>query len=205
MLSKVVLAGVFFLAAGSMRPAPAVEPDSTLALDLRVFDGPTDVSSRTRVSVYRSGERGTVQTPAGPLRWMLPPGRYDADAVLERDGTVEKTRSVLGWILQPYPDEQGVHLEVINFQSHYGALKIVPVIQGVNVATRVESIARRVGSEMMMVARAARNGADYLLLVAPAGQYMVTVQPAGGTPGAAVQQMQEVAAGRVKAWRVELK
>jgi hypothetical protein len=99
----------------------------SLTLELRVFNGVEDVTSQTRIAVHRAGERAApvAQLGAGsPLSADVPPGIYDVQAIREREGRVLNIRWALRLVVMPYPDEDGRHLEVINFQNGFGALEI---------------------------------------------------------------------------------
>jgi hypothetical protein len=99
----------------------------SLTLELRVFNGVEDVTSQTRIAVHRAGERTTpvVQLGVGsPLSAEVPPGIYDVQAIREREGRVLNIRWAQRLVVMPYPDENGRHLEVINFQNGFGALEV---------------------------------------------------------------------------------
>src|SRR4051794_23349007 len=101
---------------------------ASLTLEMRVFNGVEDVTRDTRVAVYRAGERGQpiVQLRVGqvPLTAELPPSIYDVQAIHERQGRVINIKWAQRLVVMPYPDENGRHLEVINFQNGFGALEI---------------------------------------------------------------------------------
>jgi hypothetical protein len=99
----------------------------SITLEVRTFDGPNDVSELTRVVVHRAGDReqpvGRVNI--GPNRTVsVSPGIYDAQAIREQSGRVVNIRWAERLVVMPYPDEKGHHLEVVNFQTGYGALEI---------------------------------------------------------------------------------
>jgi hypothetical protein len=99
----------------------------SITLEVRTFDGPTDVSHATRVIVHRAGDREQPvgRMNAGPNRTVsVAPGIYDAQAIREQSGRVVDIRWAERLVVLPYPDEQGHHLEVVNFQSGYGALEV---------------------------------------------------------------------------------
>ena len=101
--------------------APVAAP--SLTLELRIFDGIEEVTSQTRVSVYRAGDRTDVVASraddTGRIELNVPAGIYDVQAIRERDQRVVKIRWAERLVVMPYPDENGRHLEVINFQSEY--------------------------------------------------------------------------------------
>ena len=103
------------------KPAP-------LTLEIRVFAGAEEVTGETRVRVHRSGERSDAVQPAeshpGRHVFTVPSGIYDAQVVLERDGRVVNIRWAERLIVMPYPDEDGRHLEVVNFSAGFGALQV---------------------------------------------------------------------------------
>ena len=115
-----VLALMIVLLAGH----PAQEQ---LKLEIRTFRGTEDVSAATRVIVHAAGQR---EKPVGHIspgkrRTIgVVPGVYDARAIHEKDGRVLNIRWAERFLVMPYPDEDGHHLEVINFMNGFGALQI---------------------------------------------------------------------------------
>jgi hypothetical protein len=174
----------------------AASADS-LTLELRVFNGVEDVTSQTRVAVHRAGERTApvVQlNPGHPSHTAdVPPGIYDVQAIQERDGRVVNIRWVERLVVMPYPDENGRHLEVINFQNGFGALEV---------RRRDRSLADvgmfRPGDHSTPTVQPIA-GSGYILFVAPAGAY--DVQTRSGT-GAAWHMAFEVPLDRTRFWIV---
>jgi hypothetical protein len=162
MLRVCVLAAALLLAA---------RPPQLLTLEIRVFQGSEDVTSQTRITVHRAGERGQPLAQLGPgearAAREVPPGLYDAQAVLERGGQVISIRWAERLVVMPYPDERGHHLEVINLTNGYGALQL----RG-DEDTRFELFAA--GDREQPMAEAAANG--YSLFVVPAGRYDIQVK-----------------------------
>ena len=99
----------------------------SITLEVRTFDGMADVSDATRVIVHRAAQRdqpvGQINPGARPMI-TVPPGIYDAQALREQSGRLANIRWAERLVVMPYPDENGHHLEVINFQNGYGALEI---------------------------------------------------------------------------------
>ena len=100
----------------------------TLALEIRVFTGAEEVTGETRISLHRAGERSApiaqTQTQEGRHVFSVAAGLYDAQVVRERDGRVVNIRWAERLVVMPYPDENGRHLEVVNFTNGYGALQV---------------------------------------------------------------------------------
>lgn len=215
--SRAAAAALILIFARPLAGAEDDRPDVFLTLEVRVFDGAKEVSSECRVIVYPSGERAKAQTASAPLHWTLPPGRYDAEGVLAHESVVEKVKGAIGWTLQPYPDEQDSHLEVINFQSGYGAVKIVPVRERVMAAAQAEAsvdfsrLLIPVSRGQSASPASSRfdgtivRGSSYWLLVAPAGRYPVTVKPVGGGENTVIRREVDVVAERIRVQQVELK
>ena len=161
MLRVCVLAAALLIAA---RPQPP------LTLEIRVFQGSEDVTSQTRIAIHRAGERGQPLAHLGPgearATRAVPPGIYDAQAVLEREGQVVSIRWAERLVVMPYPDERGHHLEVINLTNGYGALQL----RG-DEDTRFELFAA--GDRQQPIEAAATAG--YSLFVVPAGRYDIQV------------------------------
>jgi hypothetical protein len=162
MLCLSLLAGGLWLA----QPAPAL-----LTLEIRVFRGSEEVTSQTRMTVHRTGERGQPVAQIGPgeqsAATQVQPGIYDVQAVMERDGRVVSIRWAERLVVMPYPDEHGRHLEVINFTPGYGALQLQSSPGG-------ELALFGAGERSQPAPAAARAG--YTLFVVPAGQYDLQVK-----------------------------
>lgn len=157
------------LIALALLPAPRQDP-APLVLEIRIFDGDTEVSAETRITVYRTGERSSPveQTTAreGRLEIGVSAGIYDVQAIRERGGQVVNIRWAERLVVMPYPDEDGRHLEVVNFKNGYGALQVrqkgsnaVPDVAVYAEGTRDKEAAVRL------------PGAGYALFVLPTGRY----------------------------------
>jgi hypothetical protein len=144
---------------------------SGLVLELRVFNGQAEVSSATRVTVHRAGDRGKpVAVIAGGqagVELEVPEGIYDVQAIEERDGSVVNIQWANRLVVMPYPDEGGRHLEVLNFQAGFGALQVRGTPGG------TPEVALQTGSKE---AARAIQGQGYILFVVPAGTYDVLVR-----------------------------
>jgi len=143
---------------------------SGLVLELRVFNGQAEVSSTTRVTIHRAGDRGKpVAVIAGGqagVELEVPEGIYDVQAIEERDGSVVNIQWANRLVVMPYPDEGGRHLEVLNFQAGFGALQVrgTPGTPEVALQTGSKEAARAI------------QGQGYILFVVPAGTYDVLVR-----------------------------
>jgi hypothetical protein len=145
-------------------------PQDLLALEIRVFNGTDDVTTQTRVTIYRAGERSQAVArvrigEAGRVR--VPAGIYDAQAVREQDGRVVNIRWAERLVVMPYPDEGGRHLEVINFMPGYGALEI----RGAGAPLREVALFPR----EQRAQPAARRAGESVLFVVRAGEYDIQV------------------------------
>lgn len=149
-----------------------------LTLEIRVFAGAEEVTRETRIRVHRSGERSAAvqpaESPAGRHVFTVPAGIYDAQAVLERDGRVVNIRWAERLIVMPYPDEDGRHLEVVNFSPGYGALQVraargaaLPPVALFASGDRARQAAAPVPGE---------TGGAYALFIVPAARYDVQVR-----------------------------
>jgi hypothetical protein len=149
----------------------AVRPPQQLLLEIRVFNGTEEVTSQTRITVHRAGDRGSPigrLEPGSPKRELaLQADIYDAQAIQEREGRVVNIRWAQRLVVMPYPDEHGRHLEVINFQSGFGALQVRDPGGDVALYRPAERTAP-VASQF--------TGADYVLFVVPAGRYDLRVR-----------------------------
>lgn len=147
-----------------------------LTLEIRSYRGTEDVSAATRVMVHRAGQReqpvGQIM-PGGPRTVTVLPGIYDAQAVHERDGHVLSIRWAERLVVMPYPDEDGHHLEVINFDTGYGALQIRS--GGGRPPGSEMQIALFTADERSQPAAVPTRPGPYALFVVPAGPYNVRI------------------------------
>jgi hypothetical protein len=174
MVDVSVLFITFWLAAPSPA-AVATQAFGSITCEFRVFDGGNEISRETRVIVYPSGRSENGLRPDAAGRVSLAPGLYDVQAIRERGGQVAGIRRVEHLLIQRYPDEQGYHLEIINFNAQYGALELKT-----GGAVEYDAAAFTAGDRTRQVATALR-GAGYLLFAVPAGRYDVRVKPAGAS------------------------
>ena len=152
----------------------AVQAPATVRLQIRVFNGPEEVTRQTRITVYRADNhaaRIASSTSGLPLDAAVPAGLYDAQAIREEDSRVVSIRWAERLVVMPYPDEAGVHLEVINFQSEYGALEVKG--QG------SISAALYAAGDRSREAVKPLNGNGYVLFVAPAARYDLRIEKGG--------------------------
>lgn len=152
-------------------PGPRDAPG--IVLELRVFNGPVEVSAHTRITVHRAGDRAepVAVSAGGPggAEFQVPEGIYDVQAIEERDGNVVNIQWANRLVVMPYPDEGGRHLEVLNFKPGFGALQV-----------RARGGA---SPEVVLHAGAGRDreaakpikGQGYVLFVTPAGSYNISV------------------------------
>lgn len=163
------------VAAASVFSGQAEPP---LLLQVRVFHGTEEVTAETRITVHRAGDRGEplgqISGREGRLEFTVAPGIYDLQAIRERDGRVVSIRWAERLVVMPYPDEEGRHLEVVNFMNGYGALQVRQrEIQGLPDASLYAP------ADHQTPAGARVEGTDYVLLVARAGTYDVQTRTAG--------------------------
>lgn len=148
---------------------------AAVVTDFRAFDGAEEVTAATRFRVLPAGRRG-----AEPIETRgtvsLTPSVYDVQAMRTSDDGLVAIKPVERLVVMHYPDEGGRHLEVINFQSGYGALQLRVGSGGIK---GYEVDLFRAGERTTAVARAI-PGPDYLLFVVPAGHYDVRLRHAAG-------------------------
>lgn len=178
--------------------APAVQTAAPLTLEVRVFNGTDEVTAETRITLHRRGERGEpvaqITARDGRLEVRVPPGLYDLQALRERDGRVLNIRWAERLVVMPYPDEQGRHLEVINFRNGYGALQVRQ--RGIPGPPEA-GIYAPADHELQAGARV--EGSDYALFVVPAGNYDVQTRTAARS---AWHRQIEVPLDRTRLWFV---
>lgn len=152
---------------------------ATLALEIRVFAGAEEVTSETRVSIHRAGERtepiAQAQARSGKHVFEVAADIYDVQVVRERDGHVVSIRWAERLVVMRYPDEGGRHLEVVNFSNGYGALQVRTARAGGVPDLAIYAAGER--SRPAATAIAGENG-EYALFVVPAGRYDVQVRNA---------------------------
>lgn len=152
---------------------------SELVLELRIFNGPAEVTEHTRVTVHRAGDRARPLVQAsgaqGPIELRVPEGIYDVQAIEEREGQVVSIQWAHRLVVMPYPDEKGRHLEVLNFKSGFGALQ-VRVRDGELPEVNLHS-----GASRDRIAGIPLKGPGYTLFVVPAGVYDLTIKRADRT------------------------
>jgi hypothetical protein len=160
-------------------PAPPVDTTS-VRLELRIFDGPDDVTGETRVRLFPRGQRTndlpTTSTPGQAITATVPVGFYDAQAIREKRGEVAGLRWAEQLLVQRYPDEYGRHLEVINFKPGYGALQIRPAPDAAAAAKGWTAAAYASGDAAGAAAKEAGKAVvagEDLLFALPAGSYDV--------------------------------
>jgi hypothetical protein len=146
-----------------------------LTLEIRIFRGSEEVTAQTRLTVHRAGERGqpvAVIAPGGQAgATQVAPGIYDVQAVQESDGRVVNIRWAERLVVMPYPDEEGRHLEVVNFSPGYGAIQLRTAPGTVP----ADELALFGAGDRGQPAPAAPR-AGYTLFVVPAGQYDLQVK-----------------------------
>lgn len=176
MRGRLLLAFVTILAAqapalGRQVPGGAAAP---ITLEVRVFNGTEEVTPQTRLTVHRAGERqeSIPHTRTGDARVQLkvPPGIYDVQAIHEQEGRVINIRWANRLVVMPYPDEQGHHLEVINFRNGYGALQ-VRAPGGVAFEAAIFEAGKRQKPLALPM-----TGGSYALFIVPAGVYDLQVR-----------------------------
>jgi hypothetical protein len=168
---------------------------SAVTLELRVFNAAEEVTSHVRATIHRGGDRGEPvahRNPAeSPLELNVPEGIYDVQVFLERDGKVLNIRWANRLVVMRYPDEGGRHLEVVNFQSGFGALQ-VRGDEGPLPDVSIYPAGRRDRVAAQPVA-----GPDYLLFVVQSGVYDLQTRVSGKT---AWHSAVEVPLDRTRFW-----
>lgn len=163
---RAVLAVVFL----GVQPAQPL-----LTLEFRIYRGSEDVTSRTRVTVHRAGER---DRPVASIKASdahnvkVAPGIYDAQAIEEHGGRVLNIRWAERLVVMPYPDEAGHHLEVINFTMGHGALQV----RGSEADGPIEEVALYPANERARPAATGAATGNYVLFVVQAGHYDIQVK-----------------------------
>jgi hypothetical protein len=158
----------------------AITPaQQSITLEVRTFDGAADVSDATRVIVHRAAQRdqpvGQINPGTRPMI-TVPPGIYDAQVLREQSGRLANIRWAERLVVMPYPDENGHHLEVINFQRGYGALEV----RGTTGRGPEADVTLYTTSDHSKPAAAPLTTSTYALFVVRAGEYDLYVRRGGG-------------------------
>jgi hypothetical protein len=171
MCAMVRLALLALLFVGAQAPGPA-----TILLEIRVFDGPEDVTADTRVAVFKAGERAAplarLEMREGRKTLDVAEGFYDVQVVRERDGRVVTIRWAERLVVMPYPDEKGHHLQVVNLRPGFGALQVRLRAGDAPPDVRLFAGARDEKGAIRPV-----MFPGYALFVVPAGRYDVRLGP----------------------------
>jgi hypothetical protein len=174
----------------------ATEPP--LALELRVFNGPDDVTRESRLTLYRAGDRSEPIARSTAVTscctFPVEAGFYDVQAVRERDGRVLAIRWAERLVVMAYPDEGGRHLEVINLQEGFGALQVRDT-RGAG----APDVALYAAGDRDKEAGPRFAGEGYALFVVRAASYDLKVR--GARPS--WQTRVEVPADRTRLWFVD--
>lgn len=180
----VVLCAVAVPSARTQTEPDAQATDQPLTLEIRVFDGTDEVTSQTRVRVFKAGSRTDPQTlraTSGAATAQVPVGFYDLQVVREREGAVAGIRWAEQRLVQRYPDAHGRHLEAVNLQPGYGALQIRHQPSPASDEITWRATIYRTGDATKEAGKSVK-GDGYLLFVVPAGQHDVQILPAIGEP-----------------------
>jgi len=168
---------------------------ASLALEVRIFNGPDDVTAESRVVVYRAGDRTQplARFAARPdsLTVQVAAGFYDVQAIREKDGRVIGIRWADRFVVMAYPDERGRHLEIVNLQPGFGALQV----RGKDGAA-VPDVALYAAGARDKEAAPRLSGEGYALFVVRAGTYDMLVR--GSKPSWHTQI--EVPEDRTRLW-----
>ena len=196
MLGGVLLACI---AAGpepsTLRSISGQTAGETVRLEVRVFAGAEDVTTRSRVQIHPSGTRTTpIAAVSRGERHIVDvaTGMYDVQAIVEHEGRVVGIRWAERLAVMAYPDEAGDHLEVINVRNGFGALQVRAKDGG-----PVQGDAALYPSGSRDAARrvtpAARTAA-WMLFVVPEGRYDLVT---GADPGQEVPDI-DITADRTR-------
>jgi hypothetical protein len=148
--------------------------------EFRVFAGSEEITATTRLRIMPTGTREKSLTAREGKRLVtaLAPGIYDVQALRLRPEGIVAIRWAERLVIMHYPDEAGRHLEVINFQSEYGALQVRAAKGSI---ARYE-VAVFAAGDRTAAAGEPVEGEDYRLFVLKTGRYDVRVRPAGPQP-----------------------
>ena len=175
--------------------APA---QADVRLDVRVFDGATEVSRHVRIAVYPAGRHDRPVASAVGGRTipgvLVEPDDYDVQVVWAQADGANRLLWALDLAVLRYPDEAGRHLEVVNFDPSYGALEVA--VRNGGGQPRWRATLRPAGETT--AARAPVSGDGYALFVVPGGRYDLEVIFDGAAPRRHTVVAIEVPTGRTR-------
>jgi hypothetical protein len=145
--------------------------------EFRVFAGDEEITATTRLRVMPTGKRdnSTAVEPGPRPSTPLAPGIYDVQVFRLQQESIVGIRWAERLVVMQYPDEAGRHLEVINFETGFGALQVRPARGDIT----AYDVAVFAAGERTTPAAAPVPGDGYTLFVLPAGKYDVRVRHAG--------------------------
>jgi hypothetical protein len=159
---------------GGQQPEP---PPAQVRAEFRVFAGAEEITASTRLRVMPTSKRehATTIEEGKQLSVTLAAGIYDVQALRLRQDAIVAIRWAERLVMMYYPDEGGRHLEVINFQSGFGALQI----RGAREPVWAYDVAVFGVGDRLTPAGVPIDGEDYRLFVLKAGRYDIRVRRAG--------------------------
>lgn len=155
----------------------AQDATAPVTAEFRVFAGGEEITTTTRLRVMATGTREKSLTirEGKSLVATLTPGIYDVQALRLRPEGIVAIRWAERLVIMHYPDEAGRHLEVINFESGYGALQL----RSAKGSIAAYDLAVFAAGDRTTPAANPIEADDYRLFVLKSGQYDVRVRPAG--------------------------
>jgi hypothetical protein len=157
-------------------------PAGPVRAEFRIFSGVEEITASTRLRLMPTGtrDRPTTLAEGATLAADLTAGIYDVQALRLQQGSIVGIRWAERLVIMYYPDEDGRHLEVINFQPGYGALQL----RAHKGQLSAYDVAIYPARDRSKPAAAPVAGEGYTLFVVPAGRYDVRVRPAGSVSDA---------------------
>lgn len=155
----------------------AAQKTDGVTAEFRVFAGTEEITRHTRLRIMPSGARDQAVTVAEgkDLVTTVEPGIYDVQALRLRPEGIVAIRWAERLVMMKYPDEAGHHLEVINFESGFGALQLRTARKSI---AEYEVAVFPAGNRTASVGDPI-PGDNYRLFVVKAGRYDLRVRPAG--------------------------
>ena len=157
--------------------AHAQDASAPVTAEFRVFSGENEITATTRLRIMPTGtrEKSTTVDEGRRLVTTVAPGIYDVQALRLRPEGIVAIRWAERLVVMHYPDEGGLHLEVINFQQGYGALQLRAA------SGSIDDYALTVfrAGDRTTPAGEPLDGEGYRLFVLKAGRYDVRVRHAG--------------------------
>ena len=166
-VAQLVVLGCLLAPAGA-----GAQSSAHVELLVRVFDGLEEITAHCRIAVYTADTREAPLVPdllaSSGHHAEVEPGLYDLQITWRGPGDTVEIEWADHLSVLRYPDEGGLHIEIVNLQPGFGALLVRPPVAWLDRDWRVSAFLQsgvgRAGFEPV-------DGTDHRLFILPAGRY----------------------------------